>query len=99
MQIVLVRPGFVLCFNAAVGGGDIPSAASTAPSLTSSWLCFACVLPLQAVVSIVSLILHNDWAFVWLVTGIAGLLVFSAPQISELAGIYRSRKAAAKIVG
>jgi hypothetical protein len=82
-----------------VGGGDIPSAASTAPALISSWLLFACVPPLQAVVSIISLILHNNWAYVWLVTGIAGLLVFSAPQISELAGIYRSRKAAAKIAG
>lgn len=37
--------------------------------------------PPQAVVSIISLILHDSWGLVWLVTGLASLVVMGAPQV------------------
>lgn len=49
----------------------------------------------QAVVSIASLILHDSWGLVWLVTGLVALVVFSVPQAVELLGWWRERKAAA----
>ena len=65
----------------------------TPPALLDRRLAAFCVGALQAVVSIVSLILNNNWAFVWMVTGIAGLVVLSAPQISESLGAWRAKKA------
>jgi di/tricarboxylate transporter len=46
-----------------------------------------------AVVSIVSLIVHENWLFVWLVTGLVSLVVFSIPQLVEFAGWWQQRKA------
>jgi fumarate reductase subunit C len=37
-----------------------------------------------AVVSIVSLILHDSWGLVWLVTGLASLVVMGAPQVRNM---------------
>ncbi len=48
---------------------------------------------LQAVVSIISLIVHDNWLFVWLVTGLVSLVVFSIPQLVEFAGWWQQRKA------
>lgn len=46
-----------------------------------------------AVVSIASLIAGSSkWPFVWLVTGVAGVVLLSIPQIVEIAQILRSRK-------
>lgn len=45
--------------------------------------------------SIVSLILHESWGLVWLVTGLVGLVVMSVPQAVELVGWWRERQAAA----
>ncbi|KAI3433730.1 hypothetical protein D9Q98_003538 [Chlorella vulgaris] len=45
-----------------------------------------------AVVSIVSLILHDSWGLVWLVTGLASLVVMGAPQVVELVTLYRATK-------
>ncbi len=41
--------------------------------------------PPQAVVSIISLILHDSWGLVWLVTGLASLVVMGAPQVRRFA--------------
>lgn len=52
-----------------------------------------------AVVSIVSLILHDNWGLVWLVTGLASLVVLGAPQVVETLHWWRARgeqKVAAK---
>lgn len=42
-----------------------------------------------------TLIAHDNWLFIWLVTGLVSLVVFSVPQLVEIAGWWRQRKAAA----
>lgn len=49
----------------------------------------------QAVVSIISLIVHENWLFVWLITGLVSLVVFSIPQLVEIAGWWQEKKAKA----
>ncbi|KAL4432402.1 hypothetical protein ABPG77_001701 [Micractinium sp. CCAP 211/92] len=44
-----------------------------------------------AVVSIISLILHDSWGLVWLVTGLASLVVMGAPQVVETLHWWRAR--------
>ncbi len=47
----------------------------------------------QAVVSIVSLIAHDNWGLVWLATAISGLVVLGAPQVVETLGWWRTKRA------
>ena len=64
------------------------------PELLPDWPTAVRVGALQAVVSIVSLILKNNWAFVWMVTGIAGLVVLSAPpDLRKPGGAWRAKTA------
>lgn len=55
-----------------------------------------------AVVAVVSLIANDNWLFIWLVTGIAGLVVMGAPQLVETVGWWRRRRltgaASAKLI-
>lgn len=45
-----------------------------------------------AVVSIVSLIAHDSWGFVWLVTGAASLVVMGLPQVVDILYRWKARK-------
>ncbi len=47
---------------------------------------------LLAVVSIVSLLLPDQWYLVWAVTGVVGAVVLSAPQVAETARALRRRR-------
>lgn len=47
-----------------------------------------------AIVSILSLIWHDNWGLVWLVTGLVSLVIMGAPQVVESVGWWRARRAA-----
>lgn len=62
--------------------------------LTTLLSCRVAHLPIvQAVVSIISLIVHENWLFVWLITGLVSLVVFSIPQLVEIVGWWQQRRA------
>jgi hypothetical protein len=47
-----------------------------------------------AVVSIISLIFDDNWGIVWLVTGIASLVILGLPQVVELLNLWKESKQA-----
>lgn len=42
--------------------------------------------------AIVSLIAHDNWLFIWLITGVVSLVVMGAPQVVETVGWLRRRR-------
>jgi hypothetical protein len=49
------------------------------------------------IVSIITFIAHEHWLLIWLVTGVAGLVILGAPQAFDIARILR-KGAKAKVV-